>query len=181
MQCNHKEKCKHFLITQQCAIGGPCVIMHSSHGSTFCQLGWLIEIATNHKTHIENRNKSVWLCLWQSCIWDTHGVLGRGQYASMPRCGEWEIKKGFLTRMDQSILEDWTFCRNLIKDLPKHSHVWLSKTLLKLAVTAHQLCCQKSWYFLTCHCCLAETKEDAIYVINCPRSIFASFKRKLIV
>ena len=76
---------------------------------------------------------------------------------------------------------DWALRSNVIKGVPKHLHLWLSKSLCNFAGTAHQLFRQKLCSSSVCRCCLIEPELDTLHVIDCTHDPFVDFKRNLFV
>ena len=72
---------------------------------------------------------------------------------------------------------DWMPRSSIIKGVPKHLHVWLSKSLLNFAGTVHQLHRKNLCSSPICRCFLIEPELDTLHVLDCTHDLFVDFKR----
>ena len=67
----------------------------------------------------------------------------------------------------------------MIDCIPKHLHLWFSKSLMNFAGTAHQLHRQQLCSSSICRCCLSEQELDTLHCLDCTHALFVEYKRHL--
>ena len=70
-------------------------------------------------------------------------------------------------KMSNIIYVDWVLREMILRETPKHIHLWLSKSLLNFSGTSHQLNRQKLCSTTARRCCLIEPELDTMHMLDC--------------
>ena len=76
---------------------------------------------------------------------------------------------------------NWSLRHSIVTSTLKFLYLWLSKSFLSFAGTAHQLHRQNLWSSPIFRCCLIEVELDTLHVIALNHDLFMNFKRDLFV